>query len=74
MRCSLNRRPRLLKNIVMNTHKNYARLSKIVRNFVSNFVRKYNKSLKNQALLAEREVDEPYGYRSLFQYLISLLR
>ncbi len=24
------------------------------------------------ALLAEREVDEPYGYRSLFQYLISL--
>ena len=23
-------------------------------------------------VLAEREVDEPYGYRSLFQYLISL--
>lgn len=60
MRCSLNRRPRLLKNIVMNTHKNYARLSKIVRNFVRNFVRKYNKSLKNQALLAERE-----GYETI---------
>ena len=41
----------------MNMHKNYARSSKIVRNFV----RKYNKSLKIRLYCGERGIRTPGG-------------